>query len=133
MPRVELMVAAESHAVDQITNAISIFNIIENVAAVGIIPKIEIITVWLRQEGDEGRDFQALLRVSDNQGRVGPGFAMNFQMPAPRHRTFHALVGLPIRSVPGMLVFEMLMNGEVVARYEVQVQAPETPQETRST
>jgi hypothetical protein len=117
------MVPAESHAVDQITNACSIFNIIENIgAAVGLIPKIELITIWVREEGDEGKDFQALLRVSDNQGRIGPDFSMNFQMTAPRHRTFHSLVGIPIRSVPNMVMFEMLLNGDVVARYQVPVQ-----------
>lgn len=119
MPRVELLLAAESHAVDQQTNALSIFNIIEGTYT-GIIPKVVFITVWKREPGDEDRDFQSLLRVTSGARQVGE-FPLNFRMTAPRHRSFHVLMGLPAGRAGETIRFEVLLNGQSVGRCEIEV------------
>jgi hypothetical protein len=131
MPHVEFLVAAEGHSVDQQSNALSIFNILEKIqgasGGAGLLPRVEVITVFVRDDGDEGRDFQALLQVHTRASQIGRGFPMNFQMSAERHRLFHVIYGLPIPADAGFLRFDVQVNGERVGSYQVDVEAPQEP------
>jgi hypothetical protein len=131
MPHVEYLVAAEGHSVDQQTNALSIFNILEKLQTTSrgdnVVPRVVVITVFGRDDGDDGQDFQALLEVHTRSGQIGRPFPLNFRMSAERHRLFHVLFGLPIPANAGFIRFDVQVNGQPVGSYQVDVEAAQEP------
>ena len=121
MAQLELLVAAEGYSVDQQSNALSIFTTIEEIEGrgAGLIPKLCLISVWRREQGDEERDFQAILRIQQNGQQIGQDMPLNFRFPANRHRLFHNILGLPVRPEEGAISFSILLNGQVLRSYEI--------------
>lgn len=128
MAKLEYFVVSQSVAVDQQTNRTSIFNVLETISA----PKFPVnmdeataTALWRREPGDDGKDFQVLVRVSG--ALVKPlESAANFRMEQSRHRIVVTILGLPIAS-PGDVKFELLLNGQHVAEHILTVIAEPQP------
>jgi hypothetical protein len=127
MPKLEYFLVCESVSTDRETNRVSLFNIIEEVqlsAAPGsgyIIAQFVAVACWNRMPADEGKDYQATLRIH-SPGEESIDFPLNFQMERPRHRLTFRFQGLPAVR-PGDLRFELLVNGQHTADHIVTVHA----------
>src|SRR5258708_158386 len=120
MARLDYFVVAQNISVDQTTNAVSAFNIVEELRSPGfpvLVPSLAVLSVWHREEGDQEQDFQCTLRVTP-PGEIPQDFHTNFRLLPPRHRLIHRLQGLPILRA-GDIHFEILLNGAVRLEYIV--------------
>jgi len=122
MAHMEFFVVSEDLSVDQQTNRLSLFNVLEQIAGSDfplVLQSAAAISCWVAEAGDEGRDFQCMLRVILPNARQYD-FPSNFRFGARRHRVIQRLQGFPIDE-PGVLRFEVLLNGEHKASHEVDV------------
>jgi hypothetical protein len=128
--QLNFFIVAESLSIDQSTNFASAFNIFEEIKVVGfptIIPSMQILSTWVRDEGEEEQDCQCLLRITRPGNESPEEFPTNFRSSAPRHRTIHRLQGMPLEHA-GNLQFEILLNGTTVKQYTIPVtQADSNP------
>ncbi|MBI4580026.1 MAG: hypothetical protein HY718_10015 [Planctomycetes bacterium] len=125
MPTLEYFLVARDFSVDQRTNRVSIFNIMEEIHAREFpitIPNMVILCSWNAENGDNERDFQMTLRPSLDGRPVGipQPLAHNFRIPGRRCRNFVAVEGLPLAG-PGRLLVELLLNGDHVASHTIDV------------
>lgn len=122
MAHMEFFVVSEELSVDQQTNRLSLFNVLEQIAGPNfplVLLSAAAISLWVADAGDDGRDFQCMLRIILPNGRQHE-FTSNFRFGARRHRVIQRLQGFPIDE-PGVLRFEVLLNGEHQASHEVDV------------
>ncbi len=122
MAELKLFVVAESVSIDQTTNSASVFNILEEVHAVQfpiLVPSCAVLSVWHREAGDEGKDWQLVLRVTPPNGD-SHDLSSNFRFANPRHRVVQRVLGLAVEHA-GQLDFELQLNGRRVAEYTVGV------------
>ena len=122
MARLELFVVSEGVSVDQLTNQLSLFSVLEEVRSPDfpfVLPSAAAVSLWMKEAGDNDRDFQCMLRVTLTDGSQRE-FTSNFRFRARRHRVILKIQGLPLNE-PGMLRFEVLLNAEYVASHEVDV------------
>jgi hypothetical protein len=122
MARLELFVVSEGVSVDQLTNQLSLFSVLEEVRSPDfpfVLPSAAAVSLWMKEAGDDDRDFQCMLRVTLTDGSQRE-FTSNFRFGARRHRVILKIQGFPLNE-PGMLRFEVLLNGEYVASHEVNV------------
>lgn len=122
--RLEFFVVSESVSIDQVTNELSVFNILESVASEGfpvLVPKCAAVSLWRVEPGDEGRDWQVMVRVT-LPGQGPQDFTTNFQARprSQRHRVMQRVHGLPLLQ-EGDLRFELLLNGQHAADHIVTV------------
>jgi hypothetical protein len=125
MPTLEYFLVASSISVDQATNNVSLFHILEEVS--GTIPlrlpPLVAASAWVFSPEERGRDCQAGLRIHLPGGNVlseANGFAVNFSTERRRHRVHQFLEGLVIPA-SGDVRFEILLNGEHQAFHTVTV------------
>jgi len=122
MARLGLFVVSEGVSVDQLTNQLSLFSVLEEVTPPDfpfLLPSAAAVSLWMKEAGDDDRDFQCMLRVTLPDGSHRE-FTSNFRFRARRHRVILKIQGLPLNE-PGMLRFEVLLNGEYAASHEVDV------------
>lgn len=132
MPTLEYFVICESVSTDKDTNRVSLFNIVEEVnlhrrAEQGVprngIPIVQFVAVscWNRLPGDEGNDFQAMLRIHPTAPDVEAAeFPLNFTMQNRRQRLLMRIAGIP-EMPAGDLRFELLLNGEHAATHTITI------------
>ena len=122
MAHMEFFLVSEDLSVDQQTNRLSLFNVLEQIAGPNfplVLRSAAAISLWMAEGGDEGRDFQCMLRSMLPNSRQYE-FPTNFRFDSRRHRVIQRLQGFPIDG-PGVLRFEVLLNGEHKAYHEVDV------------
>ena len=123
MPRLECFVVAETVSIDKLTNAVSLFNILEEVHSRTfpfLVPKVAVFSLWRKEAGDEERDWQALLKVTQPSGEARDR-AINFRFSSSRrHRLIQRISGLPVLT-EGDVRFELLLNGQHAAEHIVSV------------
>jgi len=126
MARLEFFVVSEGVTVDKFTNQLSLFNILEGVASNNfpfVLPYFVAVSMWMMEDGDGERDFQVMLRVT--MPNLAPQeFTTNFKFISRRHRVLQRIQGLPLNE-PGVLRFEVLLNGQHAASHEVDVSRKE--------
>ncbi len=128
MPALEYFLVAESVSVDQTTNQVSIFNIIEDMHVPmlpGALAQVAAVCAWNVPPNEIGQDFQATFRI------VAPGLeqrdhAMNFTAAQTRQRMIVRMIGVPV-AAPGQLLFEMLLNGQHQASHTVNITVEPLP------
>ncbi len=122
MPKLEYFVIAESVSVDQSTNRISFFNVLEEVHTPKfpvLIPQLVVVAAWNAEEGDLGSDFQSTIIFPLPDGK-SKEFSQHFQMTRPRHRTIANLVGLSFEN-PGIVKFKIQLNGKHAASHTIDI------------
>lgn len=128
MARLELFLVAESVSVDQSTNKVSVFEVLETVPfkkdAQNAISRCVAFSLWRMEAGDDGKDFQVILRIHRPGIEVPDDLATNFTAHSPRHRVFTHMLGLPLEEL-GALRFEVLLNGQHSAEHIVSVSPDE--------
>lgn len=122
MAALEYFLVAESVSVDQTTNRVSVFNVLEEIGAPQfpvLLPGCVAIALWNSVPDDAGKDFQVKLRITlpDDQSYE---MTSNFVMKTDRHRSVQRIQGLPITAT-GVLRFDVLLNGEHQASHAVNV------------
>ena len=128
MARLEFFVVAESVSVDQFTNQVSVFSILEEIRAEHFpiaISHCVGMSLWRSETGDFDQDFQAVLRVT-SPGLPPRDVSTNFRF-APsglRMRVIQRVVGVRVEQ-EGDLVFELLLNGHHIAEHVITVQRAE--------
>jgi hypothetical protein len=133
MPKLEYFLVCESISIDQETNRVSVFNIVEEVAPIKarptgpIVPQVVALACWNREPGDENKDFQATLRIHAPEEKA-KDFPVNFKMEKPRYRLSLRLQGVPALK-PGQLRFEMLLNGKHAAEHTILVHSAPTEED----
>jgi hypothetical protein len=123
MAHMEFFIVSEELSVDQQTNRLSLFNILEQISGPNfplMLVSAVAVSLWVAEPGDEERDFQCTLRI------IPPGgdqrdFTTNFRFRSRRHRIIQRLQGFQLNE-PGLLRVEMLLNGEYQARHEVDIE-----------
>lgn len=118
----EFFLVSEDLSIDQQTNRLSLFNVLEQIKGPNfplVLRSAAAISLWVEEDGDQGRDFQCMLRIILPNGRQH-NFTSNFRFGSRRHRVIMRLQGFPIDE-PGILQFEVLLNGEHKASHEVEV------------
>jgi hypothetical protein len=125
MPKLEYFVVCDSISIDQQTNRVSLFNIVEDLQPVGpgiqsdIIAQLVAVSSWNKVPEDEGKDFQVIHRIHTSDGEP-KDFPMNFRMENPRQRVVLRIQGMPPMH-PGSLRIELLLNGQHIADHIVTV------------
>jgi hypothetical protein len=122
MPQLEYFLVAESAAVDQMTNRVSIFNVMEDLPAAqlpSIIPHLAVVAAWNFTPAEVGAEFQVHLRI------VSPGAEprdqySHFRATRRRQRVFNVIVGLPV-ATQGDIVFTIALNGQHQATHTMSV------------
>ncbi len=122
--RLRLLACAETALVDQATNRASVINLLEEVVTPtlpAVIWSVAVFTFWEREAAEA--DTHADLIVRLNQAPlVQTQLALTFQ-DKMRCRAVATLFGLPLTE-PGTLVFEVLLDNQVVGTWPVPVIAP---------
>ncbi len=118
----EFFLVSEDISVDQQTNRLSLFNVIEQLTISNFpfpLPFAASVSLWVAEDGDEGQDFQCILRILLPDGKKHD-FPTNFNFKTRRHRVIQRIQGVPI-SKPGLLRFEVLLNGKHQASHEIDI------------
>ena len=128
MPKLEYFLVAESVSVDQDTNSVSIFNVLEEIEAAElpvVVPKMVAISSWLVAEHEHDSDFQVTLRFSGGGFEEAEEHPFNMRRgKRARHRIFHWFKGVPFKKF-GTVSFEVLLNGEHRASHTVVIEQEE--------
>lgn len=122
MAHMEFFIVSEEVSVDQQTNRLSLFNVLEQVAGSDfplVVLSAAAVSLWVAEAGDDGRDFQCMMRVFLPDGNRHE-LTTNFRFRGRRHRVIQRIQGVPLTE-PGVLRFEVLLNGEYAASHEVDV------------
>ena len=122
MPKLEYFIVAESVSIDQTTNCISIFHVLEQINIREFptpLRQLTAIAHWNAEKVDIDRDFQVTIVVTP-PGDEPKEFHQNFRIIRPRHRTIANLVGLPLTQ-PGTLTIEIRLNGEHKAYHTIDI------------
>lgn len=120
MARLEYFLVCESVSIDQETNKISLFNVLEGAQGKSfpvIIPTIAAVSAWNRQSGDEDTDYQIILRMQLPGEVEKKDFRTNIRLDQQRHRVIQRIENIQINQ-PGELIFEVLIN-EVSSAHHV--------------
>jgi hypothetical protein len=126
MARLEFFVVSESLSVDQVTNRLSVFDVLEVIGSTGFpitLHHCAAVSLWRKEPGDENVDFQVVLRITTGTGEKNE-IHTNFRMTRDRHRVIQRIQGIPIPK-EGELHFEIFLNGEHSAEHVVTVEKVE--------
>jgi hypothetical protein len=126
MPELEYFVAAESHAVDRDTNAISIFNVFSERKFDKfpvIIPRLALISSWIASPAEiEARaEFQVGLTLRGDQRKEEP-FLINCLCDS-EFQNVVVVYNLLEVSQPSRLQFELLLNGKHTANHTISIKS----------
>lgn len=122
MAHLEFFLVSKEISVDQQTNRMSLFNVIEQLVSPEFpfpLPFATAVSLWVAENGDVGQDFQCILRTVLPDGVIHE-FPTNFTFKTRRHRVIQRIQGVPI-SQPGLLRFEVLLNGKHQSSHEIDV------------
>jgi len=123
MPTLEYFLISEGVSVDQRTNRLSIFNIFENVNADDFpvnVPLVIAVVSLIKEDEDQGKDFQLLLKIHSPEEKKAFEFSMNFIMERDQHRLLLNVDNLKIKA-PGIITFEIYLNGDLLTTRMVNV------------
>ncbi len=120
MPKLEYFVVAESKSVDQETNKVSLFNILEEVRVAKFPVKISFLAAssWIIEPDDYNKAFQATLKIKSPTEEKE--FRANFKPSTTRHRLFQNIINMPLEK-SGNVEFELSLNEEHMASHLVMV------------
>lgn len=118
MAKIEYFLVAESCSVDQRTNRVSVFNVLERVqiSNPAQLSNLVVVAVFNKADSeDEEKHIQQVIIHRPN-GEELKGPEVEFKFTAPVHRAFLNIENLPIEE-EGQVVFELLLDGEHAAQH----------------
>ena len=125
MIRPKLLICAEGIVIDQKSNNVSAFNILEqlNFESLPVVfPKIEVLSVFERDEGDP-QEYPVSIRITIAGSEIlNQTVAHNFR-DKKRSRNMFTVGGLPITQ-PGTLKISVCKGNESLISYTVEVTVP---------
>ncbi|MEQ1903874.1 MAG: hypothetical protein ABL888_06800 [Pirellulaceae bacterium] len=120
MPKVEYFLLCESVAVDQDTNRISLFNVLEDFQIAPpkdaaqkpayILGQFVAVALFNREPDDGDKEFEACLRFKLPDDQYSE-HKISFRMERNRQRVLMRFVGMPPVGKHGVLQFELLLDG----------------------
>ncbi len=122
MARLEFFVVSKAVSIDQTTNQISVFEILEEMDASSFPAQIQslvAISLWRQEQGDQEQDFQLLLQITTPSG-TSHDFRTNFRLSGRRHRVTQRIEGM-ILEKEGVLRFEVILNDQHAAEHIVDI------------
>jgi hypothetical protein len=123
----ELFAVCESVIIDQMTNQLTMVNVIETVKAASFpiqMPIACVVSLMRVDPEDIGVHWQARIKVTVPGGESqSHDLPANFAIPSAvkRHRIIHKVEGLPAFQ-PGQIVLQLLINGEKKATHIIEVE-----------
>ncbi len=123
MPSLEYFLVADSLSVDQMTNTVSIFHVVEQIRSIVFpvhIPRLVCVSSLNIEEKDFGKDFQLTVNIKNPSGKYGEPNRINFTAEKRRQRFIAHLVNFKIDG-PGQLLFELLLNEDRIASHTIDI------------
>jgi len=124
MARLEYFLVAESCSIDQITNRVSLFHVLEEANALELparIPQIVAASAWLKDsdQDENEEDFQVMLTIKG--AGLDEHMTTNFQFgDKKRIRIQQTVQNLKLEK-PGDIVFEVSLNGKHQASHRLAI------------
>jgi len=136
MPRLLFVSASLSTAVDQRSNQLSLFHMVEQFNPPkypAILPYFEVVTLWQKETGDNDGRFEQRLRMLSPGGVEEVAiFIVEFPMERIRHRAIVGFSGIRV-SEPGFYEIEVCVRpkgeemwGDPKGAYFIQVSGSQT-------
>lgn len=129
MPRLEYFLIAESVSVDQATNRLSVFNILEEfricplpagVSLPQAVNQLIACSSWNIEEEERGRTFRVSLHLTPPGQPIRELANLEFLADNKRQRLLQVLVGMPLTEA-GDAVFELHLDGVRIASHTITV------------
>lgn len=128
MPKLEYFLLCESVSVDQDTNRISLFNVLEDFQIASpetngktplcFLGQFVAVALFNREPDDGEKDFEACLRFNLPDDKHSE-HRIAFRMDRNRQRLLLRFVGMPPVDKDGVLRFELLLDGTRCASHTV--------------
>ena len=128
MPKLEYFLLCESVSVDQDTNRISLFNVLEDFQIASpetngktplcFLGQFVAVALFNREPDDDEKDFEACLRFNLPDDKHSE-HRIAFRMDRNRQRLLLRFVGMPPVDKDGVLRFELLLDGTRCASHTV--------------
>jgi hypothetical protein len=129
MAKLEYFLVAQGASVDQRTNNVTLFNVLDEMRVrtfPATYPELVAVSSWNAEAGDTERDFQVAVRVS-GAANDAIEFKRNLRIPGRRARVLLFFQGVPIKA-PGQLLFELQLDGQYKASHLIDVAQAELEQ-----
>ena len=123
MPSLEYFLVADSVSVDQFTNTVSVFHVIEQIRAPKFpvhIPRFACVSSLNIEEEGFGKDYQLTVNIKNPSGKYGEPNRINFTAEKRRQRFIAHLVNFKIDG-PGQLLFELLLNEDRIVSHTIDI------------
>ena len=123
MPNLEYFLVADSASVDQISNSVSVFHVIEQIRSTKFpiqIRRFVCVSSLNIEKEDVGKEYQLTVRIKNPSGKLGDPNRTNFTAEKRRQRFFAHLFNTDIDG-PGLLLFELRLNEEHLAWHTVDI------------
>ena len=125
MPSLEYFVVASSYSIDQYTDRVSIFEVMETFKPCmfpAFVSRMALVSVWNLEQEELDGDFQVLARIFPPGQDEPESYPMNFKGTTLRQRLLFNVGNLCLKQA-GCLKIELLLNGETKAHHHIDVQA----------
>ncbi len=102
MPEHVYTFVSRGFSVDVLTNSLSAFSLLEGLSVSGLpraVPELSVVTLWLRQPGEEGVPFEQRESFIDPSGHEVAHSDSSFTFDSPRHRVLTLLKMVPFAQV----------------------------------
>lgn len=137
MPKLEYFLLCESISVDQETNRVSLFNVLEDLHLVQpptegeskpafILNQFVAVAVFNREPDDGDQEFEACLKYNLPDG-AHKEHKLKFKMERNRHRIVMRFVGMPPVGKDGLLSFDLSVNDNHAGTHTIQLSSEQTP------
>ncbi len=132
MTKVKLLLCAEGVVIDQKSNNVSIFNILEQINVEmlpAIIPKMVILSVLEKDESDD-IEWKGEYSISIDGKEMGRKLLKHNFRGFLRSRNIMVVAGLPLPK-PGTLEIALLKEEKKLASYTIEISAPKNIKELK--
>jgi len=128
MLQLEYFVVAESVTIDQLTNQVSVFNIIDElrVKLPLTLGRIVAVASWNAEEADKGNDYQVAVRVTGIGAQPKEPLRLNVSIEGRRCRTIMHMQGIQVDK-PSRIVLDLSINDEHKATHTIDVSGLDDP------
>lgn len=134
MAELEFFLACESLSVDQQTNKLSLFNILEegrvDQEGDGGFFRVALASLWRFDKDELGETFEIQVIVEQPNGEEIETPVMEFQPEQRTHRVFTRMSGLPLAGI-GELEFNLFLNGDLQDTYRISVKTAQQEETVR--